>query len=127
MQITTTARHCELDERDRSFAEERLAKLGRLARDILEANLIVTGEKYRHTAEITLKLKHRELFSREQSTERRTAIDLAAGRIEQQLRRLKGRRQDRRQSGLDGNGKAQAAAEFQRALEGEDETWEGEA
>jgi len=74
MQISTTARHCELDPEDRLFAQQRLEKLSRYVRDAREAHLTVTAEKYRHTAEILLKLKHREIVSREQSTEPRMAI-----------------------------------------------------
>jgi len=92
MQISTTARHCELDAEVREFAKQRLAKLERFARDIQEAHLIVTAEKFRHTAEITLKLKHHEMVSREESDASKVAIDLAAHRLEQQLRRLKEKR-----------------------------------
>jgi putative sigma-54 modulation protein len=92
MQISTTARHCELDAKVRTFALQRLAKLERFARDIQEAHLIVTAEKFRHAAEITLRLKHHELVGREQADTDQAAIELAAQRLEQQLRRLKDRR-----------------------------------
>jgi putative sigma-54 modulation protein len=102
MQIHTTARHCELDPEVRLFAQQRLEKLGRFARDIQEARLIVTAERYRHSAEITLRLNHHELVSREESTEMRVAIDLAADRLEQQLRRFKERRVDRKREARGG-------------------------
>jgi putative sigma-54 modulation protein len=99
MQISTTARHCELDAQVREFALQRLAKLERFARDIQEAHLIVTAEKFRHTAEITLRLKHREMVSREESDTSKLAIDLAAHRLEQQLRRLKDKRTEHKRAG----------------------------
>jgi len=99
MHINTTARHCELDPEDRLFALERLGKLQRYARDLHEVHLVVTAEGYRHSAEITLRLKHRDLVSREESTEMRQAIDLAADRLEQQLRRIKEKRIDRKRGG----------------------------
>jgi ribosome hibernation promoting factor len=102
MQISTTARHCELDPEDRLFAEQRLEKMSRYARDAREAHLILTAEKHRHTAEILLKLKHREIVSREQSTEPRMAIGLAADRLEEQLRRLKEKRVDRKHRSANG-------------------------
>jgi putative sigma-54 modulation protein len=104
MQILTTARHCELDAETRQFAEERLEKLQKYARDIREAHLVVTAEKYRHQAEITIKLKSRDMVSSEESTEIRSAIDLAAGRLEEQLRRLKGKRVDRKRHAPSANG-----------------------
>ena len=98
MQIHTTARHCELDQEVRLHAEERLRKLGKFARDIREAHLTVTAERYRHSAEITIRLNHHELVSREESNEPRIAIDLAADRLEEQLRRFKEKRVDRKRA-----------------------------
>lgn len=92
MQIHTTARHFELDPEDKLFAEERIAKLSRFARDLMEAHLVVTAEGYRHSAEITLHVKGHAMISKEESTEPRLAIDLAADALEKQLRKLKDRR-----------------------------------
>jgi len=94
MQISTTARHCELDPELRRFVQQRIEKLERFARDIHEAHVVLTAEKFRHIAEITLRLSQRELVSREESTESRIAVDRAADRLEQQLRRIKDRRID---------------------------------
>jgi putative sigma-54 modulation protein len=98
MQIHTTARHFELDPEDRLFAEERLTKLTRFARDLQEAHLVVTAEGFRHSAEITLRLKRHDMVSREESVEARLAIDLAADHLEKQLRKLKDRRVTRKRS-----------------------------
>ncbi len=108
MQIHTTARHCELDPADRAFAEQRLGKLTRFAPDLSEVHLTVTAESYRHIAEITLKLKGKDVVSRETSTEARAAIDLASDALEEQLRRIKGRRVDRSHGKLQ-NGKSAPA------------------
>jgi putative sigma-54 modulation protein len=102
MQISTTARHCELDAQVRTYAQQRLAKLERFARDIQEAHLVLSAEKFRHQAEITLHLKHHQLVSREESDSHRTAIDLAAQRLEQQLRHLKDRRTEHNRAGKNG-------------------------
>ena len=94
MQISSTARHCELDAQVREFAQQRLAKLERFARDIQEAHLVITAEKFRFTAEITLRIKHHEMVSSEESDTSKMAIDQAAHRLEQQLRRIKDKRTD---------------------------------
>ena len=125
MQITTTARHCELDPEVRLFAQHRIEKFERFARDILEAHLTVTAEGYRHSAEITLKLKRHEMVSREESTEPRAAIDLAAEHLETQLRRLMEKRVSRKRNARsNGNGAApeppDEAAEPGDAAIGED-------
>jgi putative sigma-54 modulation protein len=108
MRISTTVRHFEMDPEDKLFAETRLSKVGRFARDIREIHLVVTAEGHRHVAEITLRLKHRDLTSREESTEARRAIDLASDRLEHQLRRLHDRRVDRKRSPRAVNGQAES-------------------
>lgn len=129
MQISTTARHCRLEAEDRLFAQERVERFSRYARDIREVHVIVTAEGYRHRAEIKLKLKNHEMVGREDSTEVRRAIDLAAERIEEQLRRLKekriqskrGRRPTNGAAGPPAAGAAGEVVEEWEELAGEDE------
>ena len=115
MQIHTTARHCELDPEVRLFVQQRLEKFTKFARDLTEAHVIVTAEGYRHHAEISIKLKGREVVGREEATEPRVAIDRAADRIEQQLRRIKeirvARSHGRTANGKPVNGPAPTEAE----------------
>jgi ribosomal subunit interface protein len=95
MNISTTARHCELDPEVRIFVHERLERLLRYfrdPRDLMEAHVVVAAEKYRHSAEITLKLRRGEVVGKEQADDPRAAIDLAAERLEYQIRRLKEKR-----------------------------------
>lgn len=101
MNISTTARHCELDPEIRIFVQQRLERLLRYfrdPRDLMEAHVVVAAEKYRHSAEITLKLRRGEIVGREQADDPRAAIELAAERLEHQIRRLKERRLDRKRS-----------------------------
>lgn len=100
MQISTTARHCELAPELRASAQERLGRCERFANDIREARLIVTAEKFRHIAEIKMRLDHHELVSSGESPEMRLAIDRAIDGLEEQLRRFKDRRLDRRRDGV---------------------------
>ena len=102
MKVTTTARHCELDPEVRTFVQQRLERLLRYfrdPRDLMEAHVVVAAEKYRHSAEVTLKLRRGEFVGREQADDPRAAVELAAGRIEAQIRREKGRRLDRKRAG----------------------------
>jgi putative sigma-54 modulation protein len=87
-----------LDPEDRLFAEQRLEKLERIFRDIQEVHVIVTAEKYRHTAEVTLKVRGHDLVGREQANGARSAVDRAIDRIEEQVRRLKEKRLERRRA-----------------------------
>jgi ribosomal subunit interface protein len=119
MNITTTARHCTLDTDDKQFAQVRLEKIARFLRaaerERLDLHLIVTGEKNRHQAEITLRVRRHELVSREGGLDARAAIGLAADGLEDQIRRLKDRSARRRgrprEDGLDGGNGADSGGD----------------
>jgi len=102
MKISTTARHCELAPEDRTFVQQRLERLLRYfrdPRDLMEAHVVVGVEKYRHSAEITLKLRRGEVVSREEANDSRAAIEQAAEHLEHQIRRLKEKRLSRKRDG----------------------------
>ncbi len=102
MKVNTTARHCELDPEVRLFAQQRLERLLKYFRDpreVMEAHVVVGLEKYRHAAEITLKLRRGEVVGREVADEPRAAIELAAERLEHQIRRIKEKRLARKRDG----------------------------
>ena len=102
MKINTTARHCELAPEDRQYVQQRLERLLRYfrdPRDLMEAHVVVGVEKYRHSAEITLKLRRGEVVSREEANDSRAAIEQAAEHLEHQIRRLKERRISRKRDG----------------------------
>lgn len=92
MHVTMTARHCEFDPEIRSFAQSRIEKMSKYANDILEVHLVLTAEKFRHAAEITMRLKGREIVGREVANDAKAAVDLAADHLENQIRKLKEKR-----------------------------------
>ncbi len=97
MQISITARQCEISPGVRQFAQQRLEKLYKYANDIHGAHVIVRHERAVHVAEITLRVNGNELVVTQEHAEAGAAIELAADRMEEQLRRLKERRLDRTQ------------------------------
>ena len=123
MKISTTTRHCELEPEVRAFCAQRLERFERFARDLHEAHLVVTLEKYRYQVELTVRLNQRELVSHAQATDARSAVEGAAQQLEEQLRRLKERRVDRRRAGSAG----QAPGEADRRLPGASQSGPAEA
>ena len=94
MQIHTTCRHGKLSPAVRRFLEERLSKLEKFA-TVSEVHVILDNEKYRHTAEILLKTRQKELIAREEADDQTGAIDRAVDRLERQVKRLKEKRSTR--------------------------------
>ena len=113
MQIHLTARHCELAPDVRTFAQQRLEKLHKYDSRIQEVRVIVSQERKLHTAEITLRAHQHDVVITESHVEPRAAIELAAARLEDRIRRSKEKRvsapRRERRNGTDGVDGAQPA------------------
>ena len=92
MQIHLTARHCELGPDVRSFAEQRLERLSKYDSRIHEVRVIVSQERKLHTAEITLRAHQQDVVISESHLDARSAIEMAAARLEDRVRRRKEKR-----------------------------------
>ena len=92
VQIYLTARHCELGPDVRTFAKARLEKLSKYDARIREVRVIVSQERKLHTAEITLRAHQQDVVITESHADARAAIELAADRLEDRVRRRKEKR-----------------------------------
>jgi ribosome hibernation promoting factor len=92
VEIHLTARHCEVGADVRAFAQQRLEKLNKYDDAIQEVRVIVSQERKLHTAEITLRAHHQDVIITESHADARAAIELAADRLEDRVRRRKEKR-----------------------------------
>ncbi|MBN1443367.1 MAG: ribosome-associated translation inhibitor RaiA [Planctomycetes bacterium] len=97
MDIITTARHFELTPGLKEHTQKRLEKLERFLGGVEEVYVILTTEKHRRIAEISLRARGTEIVGRDESDDMVTSIDRVVDRIERQLKRLHARRRDRGQ------------------------------
>jgi putative sigma-54 modulation protein len=113
VQISLTARHFEVTPGLRLFTTQRMEKLQKFASDIHGVHVVVVQEKARFEAEITMSLNGSRLVCTETHSEPGAAIELAADRLEEKLRRLKERRVDHklRKTGVPGAEPAAAAGD----------------
>ncbi|MBI1940645.1 MAG: ribosome-associated translation inhibitor RaiA [Acidobacteria bacterium] len=92
MQIEYTGRQMEITPGLRRYTEERLRKLTRLLRDRYGIHIILTAEKHRRMAEITLTFRNHTLVGIQETTDPRTSINGALDKLERQAVRLLARR-----------------------------------
>lgn len=92
MQIHVTARHCEVGPDLRSYAEQRLSKLNKYDAGIREVRVIVSLERKLHTVELTLHAHGEDFVITESHLEAGAAIEHAADRLEERVRRSKDKR-----------------------------------
>jgi putative sigma-54 modulation protein len=96
MQIRTTARHFELTDDLRDFAEKGIQKLGRYFNHIIDTHLILETEKSRMTAELKLKVYGTVLTSKHKSFDMYDSVEKVIGKMEGQLKRYKGKLKDKK-------------------------------
>lgn len=89
MRINITARHFETTKELEDHVQNRLWTLKKNFESIIHAHVILSAEKYRHTAEITMKVSGFTLVSKEESESMYTAIDHAVAKLERQVKRYK--------------------------------------
>ena len=91
MQVLISARGLTISATYRASLQERVAKAaGRVPKPI-EARVMLTRERNRRTAAITLLAKHHTLRSEETALDLAAAVDAALGALTRQVRQLKDR------------------------------------
>jgi len=88
MQIDFTGRQIEVTPDLRQYTEEHLGKLTRLLHDRFSAHVILTAERHRRIAEITLQFRDHSLVGIEETSDARSSINGALDKLERQAVRL---------------------------------------
>lgn len=91
MNLTTTARHFEADSDLVEHIEERLTKLKRYFNNILNVDVIMSVEKFRHIAEVNVHVNGHSFNAKEESDDMYTSIDQTAKSLERQIKKFKAR------------------------------------
>lgn len=91
MLVKTTARHFDLTDGLKDHVKERLERLKKYSYPILEAHVILSVEKYRNIAEITLHGDGLKVAGRGESLDMYAAIDEVVEKLEKQVSRHKGK------------------------------------
>lgn len=96
MKVNITARHLGLSDDIRSYAEKKLHKAETFFDRIIEAHMVLSAEKHRRIAEVTLNAKRIVFHAREETEDMRASIDGAMEKVDKQVRRYKEKLRDRK-------------------------------
>lgn len=89
MQITITTRNLDITEPLKHYAEEKITRLQKFLNQITSAHVVLSVEKHRQIAEVTLHVREHTIRGEESSADLYSAIDLVADKIERQILRYK--------------------------------------
>jgi ribosome hibernation promoting factor len=104
MKVTVTFRHMDVDENIREYADEKITKLAKkyLQRP-KDAQVVLTAEKFRRIAEISLKGDTANFLGKEENDDLRAAIDLVMDKLEIQARKHRQKFKNRKKGGDNGS------------------------
>lgn len=91
MQVSVTFKHLEPTDAIRSYAEGKVAKTKKYLDNPVDANVVLSVEKFRHIAEINLMVNGLAVSATDSTEDMYSSIDNVMDKIERQLRRHKER------------------------------------
>ncbi len=96
MKVTVTSRNYNINDPFRTYIEERLDKLDRFFNRLLEAQVTLNVEKYRHSAEVKILANGTTLNGKDIAGDMRTAVDNAVDKLEKQVKKYKEKLKERK-------------------------------
>ncbi len=96
MEVKFIGRHYEIPESLKKRAERKIAKLKKLLGDVQHVEVILSLEKYRHTAEVLVKGGVFEFRAKETTGEMLTSLNKAFDIIEAQIKKEKEKRRNKK-------------------------------
>ena len=96
MRFIISGRNVAISPTFRAMIERKVGKLSRILPKIIEAKIMLSAEKYRRTAELTLLAKRKIFRSEETAGDLAAAVDLAVDALTRQVRQVKDRIRERK-------------------------------
>ncbi len=96
MQVIISGRGVVIPAAFRARVSQKVQKLARILPKIHEAKVVLSAEKYRRTAEVTLLGKGKVFHSEETAPDLAAAVDLAVDALTRQVRQTKDRLRERK-------------------------------
>jgi len=96
MSLNFTARHTSITPEIRRYCEKRLKSFARILRHKIDADLILSVEKYRHKVEINVKTKGATLNAVEETNDMFSSLGLAFDNIEKRVKKEKEKLRERK-------------------------------
>ncbi|MEE8329869.1 MAG: ribosome-associated translation inhibitor RaiA [Thermodesulfovibrionia bacterium] len=89
MNVIITGRHLELTSNLKEYAKKKIEKFKKYLNNIAEATITLSVEKYRHKAEILLKVNGLMIQAESVTGEMYSSIDEAMDKLERQVKKYK--------------------------------------
>jgi putative sigma-54 modulation protein len=91
MQLSVKGRSLEITPAIRAYAEEKLSRLTRYLENIVSMHVVLSVNKHRQIAEVTLRVRDLTIRAEEAGDDLYSSIDLVVEKLERQILRYKER------------------------------------
>jgi putative sigma-54 modulation protein len=91
MQISMTFRHMEATDAMKAMVEEKLARAKKYIQGPIEANVVLSVERYLHACDVTISAGGQTYKGHEETDDMYTSVDKVMDKIERQIDKTKGR------------------------------------
>lgn len=91
MKLTLAGRHMEVTDALKSYIEGGLAKLHNHFDKVIDADVVLSVEKHRHIAEISLHANGIRIHGKETSPDMYASVDAVFNKLDKQIRRYRDR------------------------------------
>ena len=89
MNLNVSGHHLDVTPAIRSYVETKLERVKRHFDHVIDAHVILTADKLRRKAEVTLHVRGRDLHCESEENDLYAAIDLLADKLDRQVLRYK--------------------------------------
>ncbi len=96
MQTSVTFKNLDPSEPLKAYVTEKLDRFDRLLDNPAEASVVLSVEKFRHIAEISITGDRLNIIGREEINDMYSAIDMALDKLEKQIKKSKQKIRERR-------------------------------
>lgn len=124
MKIEFTARQVQVTPQIQRLAQRKLEKLARVLPGIIRAHVILTRDKHRHVAEVSVHSPRLKLTAQEEGNDLGASLTNVIGRLARQAQRQREKRRERKRRGptrgraLRAGGGGEAAEPAPRVIRG---------
>jgi putative sigma-54 modulation protein len=108
MKVEYTGRQTDVPARLRAFAERKLKKLEKLVGRPLHAHVILTVDRHRRIAEVSLHSPRHDMTATNTSPDMRVSLATVMDKLLRQAQRHVGKRQSKRKGGTQGLTRSEA-------------------
>ena len=96
MNLNVSGHHVEVTPAIRTYVHSKLERVARHFDHVIDAHVILTVDKLRQKAEVTLHVRGKDLHCECEDQDLYAAIDLLADKLDRQVLRYKDKRYDKR-------------------------------